>query len=110
MTAMMERPDHAEQVNYFVQVARFRAEWPVITNPFDIDGYDVTASLVDHVDNQGEPCPLCAEIDAPIEVTVTGVNPTTYDTGSQDCCVRCALVAVAETLWSEHTTVEVARV
>jgi hypothetical protein len=99
-----------KNVDYFTDVARFRADWPVTTNPFDIDGHDVTAALVDHVDNQGEPCELCAEYDAPIEVTVTGVNPATGTTHSLDCCVRCALFAVAETLSTERTTVEVARV
>jgi hypothetical protein len=106
-TTFPQKP--ATDVNYYTQVARFRAEWPMTTNPFDLDGYDVTAALVDRVDNQGEPCQLCAEIDAPIEVTVTGLNPATFTRHSVDCCVRCALVAVAETLATEHTTVEVAR-
>jgi hypothetical protein len=96
-------------VDYFTAVARFRAEWPVTTNPFDLPLHDVTAALVDRVDNQGEPCTLCAEYDAPIEVTVTGHDPATFTRQSVDCCVRCARAAVAETLSSELTTLEVAR-
>jgi len=97
-------------IDYFTAVARFRAEWPVTTNPFEVAGRDIDGHLVERVDNQGEPCPLCAETDAPIEVTVTGISPFAFVRTSQDCCVRCARTAVAETLWSERAIVEVARV
>lgn len=98
-------------VEYFTALARFRAEWPVTTNPFAIEGHDIQASLVDHVDNQGEPCEICAEVDAPVQCVVYGIEVGEHANLAvwTETCVRCARSVAASMSATDLCTVEVAR-
>lgn len=60
-------------------------------------GYSVTTTMVDRVDNQGEPCEVCQEepryVDATVYGVVLGVNASLCQ--ALDCCVYCIPAVIA---------------
>jgi hypothetical protein len=63
-------------------------------------GYSISYRIVDSVDNQGEPCAVCQDVDATVEATVYGV---VMSEGANlwmavDCCSACAVTNVAATM------------
>jgi hypothetical protein len=55
-----------------------------------VNDYAITCRVVDHVDNQGEPCPYCDDMSAVVTHTVYGTSRAMADDYSADCCADCA--------------------
>lgn len=80
------------------------------TDVFAQAGYAVTTTMVDRVDNQGEPCDRCAIEGRFIDATVYGVmGMDDVMAGlcvSLDCCVWCVPAVIALMDATENVKVE----